>query len=186
MHTICLTKAFEAAAKAPRMADGRDRRCRLVPGRDPKAGDEIQGSGGCRSSYRRTRQRQARRLTARSPSIERRCRSTSSPSGLEGREVDIDRKGSVSTENNNKSRSSLNTRLGRQQKEEQRRAKAFDRIRSRRWRSSDCARPGEAASFMLRRSASSIGLSQELAALISDQPDQGLGAAPPPRRPGIP
>lgn len=48
MHTVCMTKSFEVAAKHAGMTDHETADLVTFLAENPKAGDELAGTGGCR------------------------------------------------------------------------------------------------------------------------------------------
>jgi hypothetical protein len=48
MHSVCLTKSFEVAAKQAGMLDDEITNIVTFLAENPKAGDELRGTGGCR------------------------------------------------------------------------------------------------------------------------------------------
>src|SRR3954447_8485648 len=48
MHTVCLTKSFEVAARQVGMTDDEMANMVTFLAENPKAGDELRGTGGCR------------------------------------------------------------------------------------------------------------------------------------------
>src|ERR1051326_9364050 len=48
MHTVCLTKSFEIAARQAGMTDDETANVVTFLAENPQAGDELRGTGGCR------------------------------------------------------------------------------------------------------------------------------------------
>src|SRR5258708_33994032 len=48
MHTVCMTKSYEVAAKQAGMTDDETAAIVTFLAENPEAGDELRGTGGCR------------------------------------------------------------------------------------------------------------------------------------------